>query len=161
MWQTMRIFYSKHYLVMALIVAMITFLVAFVLIEYGIRRDDPNARSDFAIIALQSIITAIIIGLAISIVERLASAEKNRSLVDEIDEKIRITLNLQLEHGFRRVHNSANEIEKLNKIDGGVVYWMNTVLREYHEDLIAIKKALERGVGVNLLGPSKNTFFFL
>ena len=74
MWRTMRLFYHKHYLVMALIVAMITFLVAFVLIEYGIRRDDPNARSDFAIIALQSIITAIIIGLAISILGRIASA---------------------------------------------------------------------------------------
>ena len=123
MWQTARFFYRKHYLVMGLIVLVITFVVVFVLIEYAIGRE-PGARSDFAIIALQSITTAIIIGLAISIVERLASAEKNKSLVNEIDKKIRNTLNLQLEHGFRRVHDSANEIEKLNQIDGGVVYWM-------------------------------------
>ena len=150
MLEKIRLFNRRHYLVTALIVSLFALLIAFVIIQYVIS-PGTEGRSDFAIVALQSILTAIIIGLVISILDKMASAEKTNTLADEIDKRLKDTLNLSLVHGFHLIHESANEIDKINEMGAGEIKWANTVIRNQDKVWEAIKKALERGVNVKLL----------
>ena len=139
-----QLFYRRHYLITALIISLLSLLVAFVLLELAIK-PEGGARGHFAVITLQAVLTAIIIGVVISILEKLASVEKTKALADEIDARLKDTLNLKLVHGFHLIHESADEIDKINQMETGDIKWSNTVIRNHDRTWNAITTALERG----------------
>ncbi|WP_300060855.1 hypothetical protein [uncultured Roseobacter sp.] len=129
----------------------------------------PETGIDPLFIAFETILSALAVGLVLVFIqkigERYSVEERIRELkdtiesereelefrMDDIRRRTENALQLKFGHGLDGIAEDPNELEHIQRLKEGHVYWLNTLFRDAERNMVAILEAVKQGTHVNLL----------